>query len=250
MAEPVCAICQGSGWKIIERDGLSAAERCQCAIERRQQALVRRARIPQNYEQDRFDNFNIRGSKELGSLLLMLTKYCNDFPALDPPGLLFIGDPGCGKTHLATAVLQRLVENGHECLFMDYQNLLERIRAGYDPLSGESAREVYEEALEVPVLLLDDLGAHRVTDWVEDTVTSIITYRCNERKPVIATTNLADPDMGGKLVERQSAASGGGYDIKRTLAEKIGMRARSRLFEMCKIIKMPAVGDYRVANRR
>ena len=52
-------------------------------------------------------------------------------------------------------------------------------------------------ALDAEVLLLDDLGAHRVTEWVEDTVTSIITYRCNNRKPLIATTNLADPDAGG-----------------------------------------------------
>ena len=46
-------------------------------------------------------------------------------------------------------------------------------------------------ALDSEVLLLDDLGAHRVTDWVQDTVTSIVTHRCNNQKPLIATTNLA-----------------------------------------------------------
>jgi DNA replication protein DnaC len=88
------------------------------------------------------------------------------------------------------------------------------------------------------VLLLDDLGEHRVTDWVEDTVTSIITYRCNNRKPLIATTNLIDADAGyGKV------------DHRTTLTERIGPRARSRLFEMCRVIKMPLVEDYRLRKQ-
>ncbi len=116
----------------------------------------------------------------------------------------------------------------------------------YDPMSGESPRAAYEEALEAEVLLLDDLGAHRVTDWVEDTVTSIITYRCNNRKPLIATTNLADSDAGTGTTER----SGVSVQVRRTLGEAIGMRARSRLFEMCKVVRMPLIEDYRIRRNR
>ena len=97
---------------------------------------------------------------------------------------------------------------------------------------------------------LDDLGAHRVTDWVEDTVTSIITCRCNERRPLIATTNLPDPDMGGAVAERLAEGGPARYDIRTTLLDRIGMRARSRLFEMCRVVRMPKVGDYRIAMRR
>ncbi|MBN9658495.1 MAG: ATP-binding protein [Acidobacteria bacterium] len=250
MAEEVCPICGGLGWKILEKDGLTAAQRCECRVDSRADSLWKRARIPANYLGDRFDNFSDRGSSELRMMQLQLSRYCQEFPAVDPPGLLFIGEPGTGKTHLAVAVLQRLIESGHEGIFVDYQNLLQRIRASYDPSSGESPREAYEMALECDVLLLDDLGAHRVTDWVEDTVTSIITYRCNERKPIIATTNLPDAEMGGTLIERMPEGSPARFDVKTTLAEKIGMRARSRLFEMCKIIRMPKVGDFRVAMRR
>jgi DNA replication protein DnaC len=95
-------------------------------------------------------------------------------------------------------------------------------------------REAYRAALESEILVLDDLGAHRVTDWVEDTVTSIVTQRCNNRRATIVTTNLRDPEVGDQR------GSGLQDDIhsKYFLEERIGMRARSRLFEMCKLIKM------------
>jgi DNA replication protein DnaC len=250
MAEQECPLCGGTGWKIVEREGLSAAERCSCLNRDRSAELLEKARIPANYRNDRFENFSDRGSNELRGILTMLLRYCDEFPAVDPPGLLFIGDPGTGKTHLAVAVLRRLIENGFAGVFMDYQMLLERIRASYDPASGESPREAYETALESEVLLLDDLGAHRVTDWVEDTVTSIITHRCNERRPLIATTNLPDPDMGGKVIERMPDGAPSRYDIRTTLLDRIGMRARSRLFEMCRVIRMPKVDDYRIVTRK
>ena len=79
---------------------------------------------------------------------------------------------------------------------------------------------------------------------MEDTVTSIVTHRCNHRKPLIATTNLTDPEAGGGSTQR-SASAPGKIDYRITLADRIGGRARSRLFEMCRVVRMPLVEDYR-----
>ena len=181
----------------------------------------------------------------LATVALTVRGYVRDFPSVPTPGLMFIGAPGCGKTHLATAALHGLIERGFEGVFFDFQALLNRIRSGYDQASGTMDREAYKAALDTEILLLDDVGAHRVTDWVEDTVTSIVTHRCNSRKATIVTTNLRDPEAGDKR------GSGLQEDIhsKFFLEERIGMRARSRLFEMCKLIPMPDVEDYRLKKR-
>ena len=134
-------------------------------------------------------------------------------------------------------------------MFFDYSNLLDRIRKSYDTASGITDREAYRTALESEVLLLDDLGSQRGTEWVQDTVTSLITYRCNHRKPLIATTNMPDPDAGFSVIER-SEHMPGKVDYRTALADVIGMRARSRLFEMCKVIRMPQVEDYRIRRLR
>ena len=252
--EQTCPHCGGSGWKIIERDGISAAEKCGCRNVGRAERVEAAAEIPLLYRNASLDNFalpsdNPIARNALGSALLQVRSFVREYPSTDRPGLLFIGEPGTGKTHLAVAALRALIGRGFEGTFFDYQNLLDRIRSGFDKASESIDREAYRSALEAEILLLDDLGAHRVSDWVEDTVTSIITYRCNNRKTLIATTNLPDPDAGGAIIEKADGMPSG-YSQRITLAERIGMRARSRLFEMCRIVRMPQVEDYRVRRGR
>jgi len=246
-----CPHCGGTGWKRVERSGLSGVIRCECAAVTRTRSIVESSNIPANFANATLENFHIPNDNPvarqgLGTVLMQARAFAREFPNTAPPGFLLIGAPGAGKTHLAVGIMKVLLTKGHGCVFFNYQDLLSSIRSGWDATAGIADRDAFRKAIEAEVLVLDDLGAHRVTDWVEDTITSIITHRCDHRKPLIATTNLPDDERIKEFVmpggEKKAIRD-------RTLSEMIGMRARSRLFEMCRIIKMPDVEDYRQKRR-
>jgi DNA replication protein DnaC len=147
----------------------------------------------------------------------------------DGRGLLLMGSCGVGKTHLAVAVLRELLDKGVRCLFYDFSALLKAIQATYNPSTQTSEMEILAPVFDAEALALDELGASKPTEWALDTMLQIIRARYNDRRLTIFTSNYLD--------ERSGCES-------ETLEDRIGVRLRSRLYQMCQTVVIDG-DDYR-----
>lgn len=219
----VCEYCSGTGWELVEGKG---ARHCRCRQADRRAQMLTAACIPKRYDACCFDNYiptpgsayAVLGAKNL----------VNEYPNTDV-GLLLLGACGVGKTHLAVATIKALVNKGIPCLFYDFRDLLKEIQNSYNPDSKTSELRVLDPVYQAEVLVLDELGASKPTDWVRDTMTQIINTRYNDRKITIFTSNYLDEAP---------------TPTEETLTDRVGVRLRSRLYEMCKTIIIKG-DDYR-----
>jgi len=151
-------------------------------------------------------------------------------------GLLIIGQIGTGKTHLAVGITKELILNkGIQCLFYDYRELLKEIQNSYNATVQTTELDVLRPVFDTDVLILDELGAVKPTEWVWDTVSLILNTRYNNNRTTIITTNFEDQPAAGASGSISHARASTRAE---TLGDRIGERMRSRLHEMCRIIKM------------
>jgi DNA replication protein DnaC len=232
MAETLCALCQGNGWVLEESaGGTIVARRCQCYSERLNQTLLEQANIPRRYKNCTLTNFEVHNDSHRNALKIS-KKFVEDYPVQDS-GLLFIGPCGVGKTHLAVAIIQELIlKKNVPCSFYDFRDLIRDIQSTYTPDSSLTESEVLSPVLQKEVLVLDELGAKRTTAWVEETIFYIINSRYNNKKLTIFTSNYLDSEE--EEDKRDSFYKKG----DESLVDRIGVRLRSRIYEMCKVVEM------------
>ena len=255
MARKDCLECGGTGWRVQvapkARGGGREAVPCSCTESGREGLARRRARIPARYEHCDFENFEVdyccegpdaaKWNRSLKQARAVVEKFVAEYPIGTEHGLLLMGPCGTGKTHLAVSALKALVGRGHEGLFYDYRELLKEIQASYNPESQTTEMEVLEPVLKTEVLLLDDLGASKPSGWALETVGHILNARYNDKRVTLVTTNYLDAPRtseNGRTAVRED-----------TLADRVGQRIRSRLYEMCRTIEIVAP-DFRKDVRR
>lgn len=218
----LCPKCGGSGWEPVE----SGVRRCGCFESVRVERLIADARIPKRYEHCDLDSYLTSKDESQKRAKMIVQRFLDKYPQIDV-GLLFLGTCGVGKTHLAVALLKQvIITTGDRGLFYDFRDLLREIQASWNSVSQTSELEVLRPVIDAKVLVLDELGANKPTEWVRDTIAHIINCRYNDQKLTIFTSNYLDnPTKPGE----------------ETLSDRIGVRLRSRLYEMCKEVEIRGV---------
>jgi len=239
MANIVCALCNGTGWRLFDAEGREAVKRCECFQKSQLERLVGNSNIPARYESCSFENFDAITPK-LDLVKTLAKRFVEDYPVVDC-GLLILGPCGVGKTHLAVSILKALIyKHGSVALFYDFRDLLKKIQNCYNPISHSSEMQILDPVLRSEVVVLDDLGSERPTEWVRDTFAYILNTRYNQKLTTLITSNFDDQPR-----EFKTLGNGSRVPSEETLEDRIGLRLRSRLYEMCKVIRIEG-SDFRI----
>lgn len=249
--------CDGSGL-IIRQVGEGKAARqvaadCPCMIEKRLQGKLQRAGIPERYRMTTLDGYEAMGGHaSLGRALATARRFVAEYPVgTAGSGMLLVGPVGTGKTHLAIGILREaILQKGAAGMFCHSRQLLNRIKKSFGDKS-ESEDQILQPIFRADLLVFDDLGVERETDWVFDMIENIINTRYNDARSTIITTNLSNRGPNGVEAAGGSPNYGEAATAMRgrTLGDAIGARMYSRLQQMCKVVDVTG-DDWRSGKGR
>ena len=246
-----CKICEGSR-RIFEEtpEGLSKIRECECSGLFKRIILFNQAGVPGKFVHEDFSSYSVDPPQHRTqkNALLNSKKFIEDYvdrKGQYSQGLIYMGAPGLGKTHIVVSVIKEFVmQHGVECKFVDFFELLRDIRHGY----GEdiSEKNFIDPYVGVQVLVIDELAKGRNTDWELTILDHFISTRYNDDdKVTLVTTNFSDKleNLVAPTSRNDKQGLSNAYS-RYTLEEKVGARIHSRLMEMCKKVNLEGK-DYR-----
>lgn len=191
--QPVCECVQK-----IEHARIKEAENRQRQTEIRR--LFSISDLGERYKNCTIDNFIERPGTD--GVYEAAARYIEEYPNWGADGLLFWGSPGNGKTTLMASIANDLADKGHNVVFQNFPKLLRRIRGTFNQGNKGSEQQIMKALLECDVLIIDEVGAEKLSEWVQEIFYSIIDGRYIEGRPTLLTTNLKPAELTERIGER------------------------------------------------
>lgn len=196
--------------------------------------IIKNSKMSKRNLNYKFDNFKINNSnkKVFDNIKNYSEKLVN---GIQKKGLILVGNNGVGKTHLACGIANKLIENGIPVIYGTLINLLAELRNSYDTENNISEMEIIKLYENFDLLIIDDLGKEKPSEWGLEKLFTIINSRYENNLPVIITTNYNQ----NTLLERLSLNSE--IETARSII--------SRLYEMCYLVKIDDI-DHRIKKKK
>lgn len=215
--------------------------RCKCEIDRHmgsvkkaQEYEIKRqieqkfniSNLGQRFAECTFETFQFRPGTE--KMSKNARAYVDHFDNMDSEGLLIWGVPGNGKSHVAAAIAHAIKAREKTVVFQTVPELLERIRSTFNSKQKSTEKEIMDALLHCDLLILDDIGSEKISDWVLDVMFRIVDGRYRQKRPIIYTTNLNPKELENQLnkriydrmVETSIIIENEGTSYRRVIAQK------------------------------
>lgn len=229
-----CPGCEGQGFRRYTReDGYVYVRDCEGRAALRRAALFDRAGLPGRYAEATLAQFQPR-SVSLGAAREAAMEFVRAWPATRT-GLVIVGDPGVGKTHLLVGILRELaLDKGAECRYADFSHLVNDLRAAIS--RRERAADLIQPLVDAEVLAVDDLGRGLLaTDYEAAVIDELVSRRYNADRLTLFSTNF--PDLPGRTGSGNLTQ---GEEARPSLQQIVGERVVSRLRQMCRFVSIQA----------
>ena len=201
---------------------------------RKVEKIIKNSKMSKRNLSYKFDNFEINNcnKKVFNNLINYSEKLVNN---IEKKGVILVGNNGVGKTHLACSIANRFIKKGIPVIYGTLINLLAELRNSYEIDNNISEMEIIKLYENVDLLIIDDLGKEKPSEWGLEKLFTIINSRYENNLPVIITTNYNQ----NSLIKRLS------INEELETAKSI----ISRLYEMCYLVKIDDI-DHRIQKKK